>query len=79
MSAPTMPRRRPRRVADDQLAMPLDVRRDDLTRGEQLATEGAAACQDERRADLATAARPCRCGPRAWGEHGHCCRCGRDA
>jgi hypothetical protein len=23
-------------------------------------------------------ARPCRCGPRAWGHGRHCCRCGRD-
>lgn len=61
-----------------QLALPLDPLADDLTEAERAAHEAAAAHQAEHRAALALPAPRCNCGPRAWGEPGHCQRCGRD-
>ena len=64
-----------------QLAMPgIDARRDELTDAEIAAAEAVAAHQAEHVADLALAARRCRCGRRAWGEprERRCVRCGHD-
>jgi hypothetical protein len=70
----------PAMTATLQLVMPgIDPRRDDLTAAEQAAHEATAACQDDRRADLARPASTCHCGSRAYGEpaEGRCWRCGR--